>query len=615
MQAASQLAQTIEPPEHLVQFYEADPAAWVKSVGRFLADGLKQGEAVLIIATPEHKKAIVRQLNALGCCDPSFPEHHGRLAFLDAAATLARFMVAGEPDWDQFQRAVGSEIQRLRSTSMSGAFRAYGEMVGVLWSEKEFATAIRLEELWNRMLQGTSFKLFCGYPINIFSDDFNHSDVNAVVCAHTHMVATGENGDLQEAVMRALDEVAGANTIELERLIRPALHPHTRVPVAEAAILGLRSTLPEQAGEIIGTAHRYYQSEKRFRALIENSSDAISLFDPEANITYASASTERVVGYQPHELVGRNVKELVHPEDLEAVQHALQEARANPRDPVNLRARLLAKDRQWRWVEGTFTDLIDDQDVRAIVANYRDITQQKVAEEKQRKDAEELARYNAELESFAYAATHDLREPLRTVSAFTQLLVRRAGSDEENEKYSKFILDSVAHMSSMLDDLLALTSLTPQDARDSVDLCRAVEQAINYLEQAIHESGASITVGGLPRVLGNESQLTGLMQNLLGNAIKYRGPLPVRIEVSAERMGTGWVVKVRDNGIGIAPAYHAQIFGLFKRLHQRSVPGTGIGLAICKKIVDGMGGRIWVESELGKGSTFCFTAQSAPQVL
>ncbi len=142
-----------------------------------------------------------------------------------------------------------------------------------------------------------------------------------------------------------------------------------------------------------------------------------------------------------------------------------------------------------------------------------------------------------------------------------------------------------------------------------------MEQAINYLEQAIHESGASITVGPFPRVLGNESQLTGLMQNLLGNAIKYRGPQPVRIEVTAEPMGSGWVVKVRDNGIGIAPAYHDQIFGLFKRLHQRSVPGTGIGLAICKKIVDGMGGRIWVESEPGKGSTFCFTAQSAPKAL
>ena len=115
-------------------------------------------------------------------------------------------------------------------------------------------------------------------------------------------------------------------------------------------------------------------------------------------------------------------------------------------------------------------------------------------------------------------------------------------------------------------------------------------------------------------VLGNESQLTGLMQNLLGNAIKYHGAEPVRIAVTAEPRGSGWVVKVQDNGIGIgiAPAYHEQIFGLFKRMHQRSVPGTGIGLAICKKIVDGMGGRIWVESQPSKGSTFCFTAQAAP---
>ncbi len=334
---------------------------------------------------------------------------------------------------------------------------------------------------------------------------------------------------------------------------------------------------------------------------------------PMANITYASASTARVLGYPPEELLGRNAFELIYPEDVERVEHTLQRARNNPREPVQVRARLLGSDAQWRWVEGTFTSLIDDPDVRAIVANYRDITEQKATEEKQKKVAEELARYNAELESFAYAATHDLREPLRTVSAFTQLLVQRGGCDEESQQYSKFILDSVGHMSSMLDDLLALTSLSSEDSRERVDLNCAVEQAVKYLEQAIHESGAGITVGPLPCVLGNASQLTGLMQNLLSNAIKYRGSQALRIEVTAEPMETGWVVKVRDNGIGIAPAYHDQIFGLFKRLHQRSVPGTGIGLAICKKIVEGMGGRIWVESEIGKGSTFCFTAQSAPK--
>ena len=617
MQAVSQRAQINEPSEHLVLFYDADPAAWAKSVGRYLADGLDRGEVVLVIATPEHKRAIIRQLSVLGR-DAQSTVYHSQLVFRDAAVTLAQFMVAGEPDWDRFQGTVGHEIERLRSSSLNGACRAYGEMVGVLWSAREFSAAIRLEEYWNRLLRSKNFRLFCGYPINIFTDNFNHAHVDAVVCAHTHVLPTDENGHLLEAVTRAvavtraLDDVSGSNAIELERFAQAARHPNTHVPVAEAAILGLRSHLPGQARDIIGTARLYYQSEKRFRALIENSSDAISLLNPDGNVTYASASTVGVLGLRPEDLVGRSVFELIHPDDFETVREKLEELRTNPPDPVHVRARMLGKDTQWRWVESTFTNLIDDPDVGAIVANYRDITQQKAAEDQQLKDAEELARYNAELESFAYAATHDLREPLRTVSAFTELLVRRTNSAEENEQYAKFILESVAHMSHMLDDLLALTSVSSHDMSETVDLGCAVEQATNYLEQAIRESGATITVDPLPRVLGNESQLTGLMQNLMGNAIKYRGPQPVRIEVTAEPMGNRWVVKVRDNGIGIAPAYHEQIFGLFKRLHQRTVPGTGIGLAICKKIVDGMGGRIWVESELGKGSTFCFTAQSAP---
>lgn len=610
MQAVSQRSQAIEPSEHLVQFYDADPAAWVKTVGRYVSDGLKRGEAVLVIATPEHKKAIARQLNALGC-DPQSAESNGCLAFRDAAETLAKFMVAGGSDWDRFQGVVGGEMQRLLESSPNGGFRAYGEMIGVLWNAKEFAAAIRLEDYWNRLLHATPFKLFCGYPINVFSDDFHESHVEAVVCAHTHVVPTSDNDDLKEAVTRAFDEVTGFDSIE--RLVQPSRRPNTQVPMAEAAIWGLRMNLPGQASDILAAARRYFQSEKRFRALIENSSDAISLFDSQAKITYASTSTARVLGYQRHELVGRSAFELIHPDDFEMVQHALEEARNNPSDPAHMRARVLANDEQWRWVEGTFTNLLDDPDVRAIVANYRDITEQKAADERQKQHAEELARYNAELESFAYAATHDLREPLRTVSAFTELLVKRAALDGETEQYSKFILDSVAHMSRMLDDLLALTSLSSQPARECVDLGRAVDQAIKYLEQAIQESGANITVGTLPRVLGNESQLTGLMQNLLGNAIKCRSHEPVRIEVTAEPMGSGWVVQVRDNGIGIAPAYHEQIFGLFKRLHRRSVPGTGIGLAICKKIVDGMGERIWVESEPGKGSTFCFTARPASE--
>jgi hypothetical protein len=166
--------------------------------------------------------------------------------------------VAGELDWNQFQVTVGSEIQRLRSSSLIGGVRVYGEMVGLLWSANEFAAAIRLEEYWNRLLQSTSFKLYCGYPIDIFTDEFQHPLVEAVIGAHTHMIPTGENGDVQDAVSRAFEEITGAGTLELNRFIQLARYPNTKVPVAEAAILGLRRNLSKQAGDIIGAARRYY---------------------------------------------------------------------------------------------------------------------------------------------------------------------------------------------------------------------------------------------------------------------------------------------------------------------------------------------------------------------
>ena len=613
MPAASKTAQTIEPSQHYVQFYGADQAAWAKSAGRYLAEGLASGESVLVVATPEHKEALVRELGFQNC-DPAGAEANGRLEFCDATETLARLMVAGAPDWDRFESSIGLAVQKLVASSANGGLRAYGEMVGVLWNAGAHAAAIRLEEYWNRLLARTSFKLFCGYPINVFADDFHLAQVEAVVSAHTHVLPTGLDGHLDWAVKRAIDEVAGVGAARLEGLTQPSRHPRTQVPAAEAAILGLRGAFPGEARDIINTARRYYQTEKRFRALIENSSDAILLLDPDGQLTFAGASTTRVLGLSPQELAGNNFLRIIHPDDVETVRQALASARSRPGDPLpvcaRMAGRMLENGARLRWVECTFTNLLANPDVGAIVANCRDISEQKAAQEKQQLHAEELARYNAELESFAYAATHDLREPLRTVAAFTQLLVDNSSPDPKQQQYSKFILGSVAHMLDMLDDLLALTSLRAEDARQEVDLRSALDQAMNFLEQTIHESGAVITVESLPRVLGNESQLTCLMQNLLANAIKYRSQLPVRIHVTAQPFGSRWLVRVSDNGIGIAPGYHEQIFGLFKRL-ERSIPGTGIGLAICKKIVDGMGGRIWVESQPGQGSTFCFTAQAA----
>jgi light-regulated signal transduction histidine kinase (bacteriophytochrome) len=251
---------------------------------------------------------------------------------------------------------------------------------------------------------------------------------------------------------------------------------------------------------------------------------------------------------------------------------------------------------------------LDEPDLRAIISNYRDISERKAAEDGKQRHADELARSNEEMQAFAYAAAHDLKEPLRTVSACTQLLSRNTSLDDNGRKLAAFVVEGAKRMSTLLDDLLAFAGLSAGIQLDRVELSGALQQAIKNLEELIRESAAKITVSALPSIRGNHSHLVELFQNLIGNAIKYRSNAPSEVDVSAERLGDEWIIRVKDNGIGIAPEYHTHVFGLLKRLHGREVPGTGIGLAICKKIVEIMGGRIWVESEPGRGATFCFTA-------
>jgi light-regulated signal transduction histidine kinase (bacteriophytochrome) len=249
---------------------------------------------------------------------------------------------------------------------------------------------------------------------------------------------------------------------------------------------------------------------------------------------------------------------------------------------------------------------LDQPEVGAVVATFHDIHDRKTMEEKMRRDAEALARSNAELQSFAYAAAHDLKEPMRTVCSFTQLLMAQSELDDAGKEYAGFVVEGATRMATLLDGLLALSSLKFTNPR-SVKLQDGVEQAKRNLMASIRESGAIITSGELPSVLGNAAHMTQLFQNLIANAIKYRGEDAPQIDITAELGDNEWVVRVKDNGIGIAPQYHDHVFGLFKRLHTHEVAGTGMGLALCRKIIEGMGGKIWVESETGKGCTFYFT--------
>jgi light-regulated signal transduction histidine kinase (bacteriophytochrome) len=252
-----------------------------------------------------------------------------------------------------------------------------------------------------------------------------------------------------------------------------------------------------------------------------------------------------------------------------------------------------------------------------VHAVSQDISDLKKAEEDSSRRAAELARSNAELDQFASVASHDLQEPLRTVTSFVQLLQHRYGGslDKEADVLIGHAVDAAGRMKELIQDLLAYSRAGQSGPElEHVDLEEVSARAVRELRQAVEESGARLTVSPLPTIAGNAGELTQVFQNLVGNAIKYRSHPHPCIDVFARRCDDDWILSVRDDGIGIDPSYHSRIFGVFKRLHtQNEYPGTGIGLAICKKIVEGHGGRIWVESEPGKGSTFSFTLPSPPQ--
>ena len=223
----------------------------------------------------------------------------------------------------------------------------------------------------------------------------------------------------------------------------------------------------------------------------------------------------------------------------------------------------------------------------------------------------EQARHAEELRQFAYAVAHDLREPLRMVASYTQLLNRRYESafDDDGREFMRYIIDSVQRMELLLGDLLSYSHLLraldqPQSVVDTEAVLAGV---LLGLEAVIRESAAEVTHDPLPKVNSDFAQMSQLFRQLLSNSIKFHGPDPPRIHVSASETDDWITFAVRDNGLGIDPQFHEQAFGVFKRLHGREYPGTGIGLAICKRIVEQHGGRIWVESEVGKGSVFRFT--------
>ena len=271
-------------------------------------------------------------------------------------------------------------------------------------------------------------------------------------------------------------------------------------------------------------------------------------------------------------------------------------------------ARLRRADGQMIWVEVIGT-VVRDGGATRIDGLVEEITARKEAEDERARQSAQLRRANEELLQFASMASHELQEPVRMMERYTQLLKEdtRGKLGAEGDELVDVVIGAAGRLRRLIEDLLALTRVESRERRlEAASIDDLLEETLGHLRDTIEEAGAAVTRSPLPKIEVEPSQIIQVFNNLIGNALKFRGPEPPKVHVAARREGREWIFSVRDNGIGIDPAEAEAVFAIFKRL-RTEIPGTGVGLAICKKIVERHGGRIWVESEPGRGSTFFFT--------
>jgi PAS domain S-box-containing protein len=355
------------------------------------------------------------------------------------------------------------------------------------------------------------------------------------------------------------------------------------------------------------------QMEGRYRGLLEAAPDAMVVVNQGGAIVLLNVQAEKQFGYSRDELIGQKVKNII-PEGFaeRLVADALRSVEEALAQQIGAGIELTGrrKDRSEFPIELMLSPLESAEGI-LVTAAIRDITKRKKAEAHLLQKVEELNRSNEELGQFAYVVSHDLQEPLRMVASYTQLLSRRYKGrlDSDADEFISFAVDGASRMQRLIQDLLAYSRVGTK-GKDLLDTSSedALQQALINLRGAIKDSGALVTHDPLPAVLADEMQLIQLFQNLIGNAIKYQSSGVPKVHVSASKnAGKKWIFSVRDNGLGIDPQYFEKIFGMFQRLHKREeFAGTGIGLAICKKIVERHGGSISVESQPGQGSTFRF---------
>ncbi|MDZ4678594.1 MAG: ATP-binding protein [Oligoflexia bacterium] len=351
-----------------------------------------------------------------------------------------------------------------------------------------------------------------------------------------------------------------------------------------------------------------------FSSVVEQTADMVLVTDQDGVIEYVNPSFEKMTGYSKKEVIGLTPKILKsgqnNPQIYKILWNTILSGQTFNAVLINKK-----KNGELFYTEKTISPLFDDSNqVQHFVSTDRDVTEQKKAEESLEKKAIALERANAELEQFTNIASHDLREPLRTITTYLQLIERKNAKtlDQESLGYMNFTIDAAKRMRDLIDDLLSYSKIGREKLVLQKTNCNDILNNIKAnLQTTITEKGAEITSEELPVINADPSFLSQLLQNLIANALKYSNGRKPNIQIKAEPSDGNWLFSVKDNGIGITRESYERIFKMFKRLHSTSeYTGTGIGLAICKKIVEEHGGRIWLESTVGEGSTFYFTMPS-----